>query len=385
MWAAIMAAFALLLSIFGHHDVTVSLCAVLSIEVLSFLVALAIARRESNPKNKVIFVNFALFFGMAFVGMIGTFIGTSFFQSEKFAKPIFDQYLLGGYAFFLIFGVAYISVDVLFRDFRVLTKYALTLVIVGGLFVYYFHPFLADPLHAYHTQDALDWRTLDSVDCALTPLIGHHPNKAELSEVTVLYLYDGRERVAVLQPDAKTRRVAELYPYLADYDAFQSLMIKPIMLFLIKMSIAGIGFILLFFGYLYMKDPPQGAYIEKVMFLLLIYCSMEVLHCWSAINTVEWKTLSDILSAGQYASIVVLILIALYLSLRLRFISSVKGEFYENELSQRPTGITRWRDTLDNLVVESFFNRHTLMGRLFAVPEHQQRQHLQSRNTTMRP
>jgi hypothetical protein len=134
-----------------------------------------------------------------------------------------------------------------------------------------------------------------------------------------------------------------------------------------------------------MKDPPQGAYIEKVMFLLLIYCSMEVLHCWSAINTVEWKTLSDILSAGQYASIVVLILIALYLSLRLRFISSVKGEFYENELSQRPTGITRWRDTLDNLVVESFFNRHTLMGRLFAVPEHQQRQHLQSRNTTMRP
>jgi len=81
------------------------------------------------------------------------------------------------------------------------------------------------------------------------------------------------------------------------------------------------------------------------------------------------------METGQYASNFTLALIMVYLALRLRFISSVRGEFYETELSERPAAITRWRDTLDNMVVESFFNRHTLMGRLFAVPEHQRHQH----------
>jgi hypothetical protein len=50
---------------------------------------------------------------------------------------------------------------------------------------------------------------------------------------------------------------------------------------MMSMSVIGIGFILLFFGYQYMKDPPQGAYIEKMMFLFLLFCSMEILHAWS--------------------------------------------------------------------------------------------------------
>jgi hypothetical protein len=46
---------------------------------------------------------------------------------------------------------------------------------------------------------------------------------------------------------------------------------------------------------------------------------------------------------------------------------SVKGEFYETELEARPAGITRWRDAFDTIVVESFFNRKIVHGRLFAL------------------
>ena len=136
----------------------------------------------------------------------------------------------------------------------------------------------------------------------------------------------------------------------------------------IYMCVLCMGFILLFFGYQYMKDPPQGAYIEKIMFLFLIFCCMEILHAWSFIKTVDWQTFSYVERLGKYVSVGILLLIAMFFGLRLRFITSVKGEFYEQELATSPTGITRWRDSLDNLVVEKFFNRKLLLGRMFATP-----------------
>ncbi len=374
-----MAVFFVLLQVLHHDEMSASLFALIALEALSFLITVAIARRETSTKNKVIFINFSLVFGTAFLGMIGSFITPSLFPNERFAKHLYDQFTAyGAYAFFLTFSIGYLTIDVLFRDFKIVAKYGVTLLVVGGLFVVYFNPFLSDPMHAYHSQDMRDWKTVDSVYRQLSTTNGREPSIEELAETIQLYVYDGKDTVATLQPEARERRVAQIFPYVVG-DNFATLANKPLMVYMIQMSVAGIIFTLLFFGYLYMKDPPQGAYIEKIMFLWLVFCSMEVLHGWGAINAVEWKALSDIFSTGRYASNVALVLIAVYLSLRLRFISSIKGEFYEQELSTRPAGITRWRDTLDTMVVESFFNRHTLMGRLFAVPEHQQHHHSQSR------
>jgi len=378
IWIAIMAIYTVLLLSMEHEPVGLSLFVLIAMETLSFLITIAIVRRETSTKNKVIFVNFALVFSTAFLGMIGSFITPSVFPDNRFAKHLFDQYTsYGAYPFFLAFSIGYLAVDVVFRDFRIFAKYGVTFLVVGGLFVLYFHPFLMDPMHSYHTQDIRDWKTVDSLNSAFMKTQGYGPNAEELAQTGQLYVYEGIDTVAVLQPEARERRIAQLLPYVGDN--YGPLVNKPILQYSIQMSIAGIIFTLLFFGYLYMKDPPQGAYIEKIMFLWLVFCSMEVLHSWGAINAVEWETLSSIFSTGQYASNVALVLIALYLSLRLRFITSIKGEFYEQELSERPAGVTRWRDTLDNMVVESFFNRHTIMGRLFAVPAHQQHQHQQPR------
>jgi hypothetical protein len=61
-------------------------------------------------------------------------------------------------------------------------------------------------------------------------------------------------------------------------------------------------------------------------------------------------------------------MIAIFFLLRLRFITSANGEFYEQEIAASPMGITRWRDTLDNILVEKFFNRKVLLGRLLVDP-----------------
>jgi hypothetical protein len=368
-WFGTMTAYFIALQCFDHIPVSTSLFAIMAIEVLSFFLCVAIALREPNAKNKAVFINFALFFSVGLVGMAGKFI------SSPYDYKIFELYTsYGSYALLLTFSIAYLSIDVLFRDFTTVAKYAVTVFIVGSFFFGYFHHFVQDPTYVYHTQDMRDWKAIDAAVQKFENDNKREPTPQEIAGATDLFVYNGNEAVAVLKDDARLRRVEEMMPYLLG-DNFQVLMSKPVMVYMMQMSIASIGFILLFFGYLYMKDPPQGAYIEKIMFLLLVFCSMEVLHSWSAINAVEWTTMAEIVATGQYASNAALVLIALYLSLRLRFISSIRGEFYESELSERPAGITRWRDTLDNMVVESFFNRQTLMGRLFAVPEHQRHQH----------
>jgi hypothetical protein len=104
------------------------------------------------------------------------------------------------------------------------------------------------------------------------------------------------------------------------------------------------------------------------MFLLLVFCSIEILHAWSVVKAVEWSALADIMGVGAYVSIAILALIGVFLGLRLRFIQSVKGEFYEQQLAASANAITRWRDTIDNMIIDSFMNRRLLIGRMFVNP-----------------
>jgi hypothetical protein len=134
------------------------------------------------------------------------------------------------------------------------------------------------------------------------------------------------------------------------------------------MNVLMIGWIILFFGYQYKKDPPQGAYVDKIMFLFLLICSMDIVHNWGFIKSIEWNSFGEIFRIGQYVTILIELLMVLFFSLRLRFITSVQGEFYEAELAAHPQQISRWRDWVDNMVLAKFFNFKIFNGRLFQNP-----------------
>jgi hypothetical protein len=132
------------------------------------------------------------------------------------------------------------------------------------------------------------------------------------------------------------------------------------------MNVLCVVFVFLFFGYQYQKDPPQGAYIEKIIFLFLPFCSLEILHHYAYIKSVEYQTFADVQQIGVYLTLVNLALLLVFFSLRLRFITSVKGEFYERELVSDAEHISRWRDAFDNLVVRHFLDPKAVHGRLLA-------------------
>jgi hypothetical protein len=359
IWLASEIAFLSSFYLFGIEVASFLTLASYSIQWLLFLVCVAIVRHEQNRKNKFVFLNFALFFSVSLSFHVYNFLG------DPLLKLYFNQYVcIGGYVFLLAFAVVYLTIDALFRDFRILYKYLLAFAIAGGFFGYYYSDFLTNPNYLLTTNDAFTIRALDHARDSYVKEFGHEPSKEVLAQTADLRLWSKGKAIGTLFPSERMRIVQEVYPYLSGTN-YIVLLYRPLYMNTIYMSMLTIGFILLFFGYQYMKDPPQGAYIDKIMFLFLIFCTMEVLHAWSFVKSVEWRSFYELIGIGQAVSLVLLLLIGLFFTLRLQFIRSIKGEFYEQEISVSPASVTRWRDALDDLLVAQFFNRKAILGRLF--------------------
>jgi hypothetical protein len=234
----------------------------------------------------------------------------------------------------------------------------------------YFHTIISDPLSVYKTEQIKQWKALNefvesSEEASKKQAEGDRGSLAVLLSNNVR-LQSWKDGVAIgdLYPDQNYATIQELIPYL-EGDNYQILIVKPIFVELVKINVLLVVLIIVFFGYQYAKDPPQGAYIDKIMFAFLLFCSMEILHNLAFMKSLEWKTWSDLFNFGQFVTISIEMVMVLFFSLRLRFISSVQGEFYETEIAIHPQQITRWRDWVDNMILAHFFNWKIFNGRMF--------------------
>jgi hypothetical protein len=364
-WLASELAFVMTFLLFKHEPVNLINVITYSIQWLLFGISVMVVRYEPIRKNKFIFLNFAFFFSISLLFHAYNFIGKAIFVDDQFAKAYFGQYIsFGAYFFLLTFALVYLCLDALFRDFKTLHKYALTLGIVGGFFIYYYHEPFSNPRYLHSTNEAHTWKVLNESRERYIRQLGKEPSPETLAEISDLRLWKDDQPIATLLPAEKVKVAREYYPYLFGTN-YVVLLYRPLYLNTIYMCLVCVGFIFLFFGYQYMKDPPQGAYIDKIMFLFLIFCTMEIMHALSFIKSVEWQSFSELRNIGYGLSLCILLMIAVFFGLRLKFIRSVKGEFYEQEILSSPGSVTRWRDALDDLLVAHFFNRKALLGRLF--------------------
>jgi hypothetical protein len=334
-----------------------------AIQLFLFILSVYIAVKESTPRIRAIFVNFSIFFGVCSLMMLQPFMGAALFKDEPYAYFIYWQYTAIGYILFLSLAIIYLVIDLILGNLKVFLKYAVSGAILVTFFIFYFSPFFGNPLYLYTTEEIQQVKTLQNHIQDGQEI----PTAAELASRVTLQAWRDGKPVGELFPEQNLKQIEFLLPYLEGM-AWLVILTKPLYMNYIYMNILCIGFILLFFGYQYKKDPPQGAYIDKMMFLFLIYCSMEVLHFWEYMKSIEWNYYMEISNLGQYITIFVELLIALFFTLRLKFITSVQGEFYEAELARNPAQISRWRDWVDNLVLSHFFNSNPFIGRFFQSP-----------------
>jgi hypothetical protein len=265
-----------------------------------------------------------------------------------------------GYYSLIAFSLVYLTIDLMFRSWRTIAKYSLAATVVGGFVFLYFSPIINDPFYIYSTKDAKDFTTVEAAFTKHQEVYGVQPSVEQLAADIV-----AASDVSLASTEGVQLRVKELYPYLLSEDSYAVLLVRPLYKSIVFMCVVSIVFVLVFFGYQYYKDPPQGAYIEKIMSLFLLFLGVEILHAWSFIKSVEWSSFYSIVSSGQVISASILLLIAGVFFLRLRFITSPNGEFYEQEIATSPAGITRWRDMFDELIITHFINSKRHVGRIF--------------------
>ena len=357
LWLSTISLFSLAYIFLPHSVVSFSAIANNYIQALLFFITLYIFMKEPNKKNKLIFLNFLIFFALSFYANIHNFVGSAIFPGT-FSNFFSFEYHVAFYALALSFAIIYLVIDLLFHSIKTSLKYAVSCSIVLFFFVWHFSPMLVDPMSLYQGEDIKQWKVLDAY-------VSTHALPATTEELAKnLNLRSWKNGVAVgdLYPDENLRRIESLEPYLEGTN-YRLLLFKPLFMNMVYMDATLLFFMLLFFGYQYEKDPPQGAYIDKIMFVFLLFISTEILHYWGYMKSIEWNMYEGLFNAGQYITVALLSLMVVFFGLRLRFINSVTGEFYESELARNPHLITRWKDGIDKMVLAKFFNLRPL--RLF--------------------
>lgn len=363
-WLGLIGVFTIFFNVLPHHEVHIAHHAYNAILALLFFISLFLFLKEPTRRTKFVFLNFTLFFSISLLFSLSPFVGRTIFSSAPFALHYYQVAAVSFYIFFYSLAIVYVVINLLFNDFKIYQKYLSTFGVVAFFFVFYFHPFFENPLYLYSTEDIKQYKSTYESWSAFQQQNGRTPSIEELAATTTLTMWQDGVAIGELYHDQKIARIAQLAPYL-EGDNYRVLIWKPMYQNIIYMNIMMMGFILLFFGYQYKKDPPQGAYVDKIMYALFMLLSADVLHHWSLIKSVEWTAFKDIIGIGQYITLGILMLVVLFFSLRLKFITSVQGEFYESELATNPQLITRWRDGIDNFVLRYFFNIKPFNGRLF--------------------
>jgi len=339
-----------------------------TIASMGALVTLLITLHEPNRKNSYIFANFFVFFLLLALSPHITLWSRLLNTLSPYAAFFSFQYFSSLFHFVLTFSIAYVVLDTLFRDVRTVTKYLVTFVIVGLFFASYFHPIFVNPKYLYSTPDVKDYAAVSRVVNELEKEGVKEITPEFVAQRVSLPAWKGDENIGTLHEAANLNRIRQLALYFAGNN-FVMLIYKPLWLAVSYMNVACVFLILLFFGYQYRRDPPQGAYIEKIAFLFLPYSSLEILHNYGYVRSVEFDIYLQLHNVGLYLTLANLLLILIFFSLRLSFISSIKGEFYEQELVSDAEHISRWRDSVDNLVVRYFLDPKTIHGRLLAPRE----------------
>jgi hypothetical protein len=156
-WLLVSSLLALTILLLPNKGVTLAGFLSRSVQALLFITTIQIIKREPTRKNKYIFVNFAVFFFLGVSSHLYDFVGpdASIFTTERFARLYVDQYVFYGLYFLVCaFSIAYLTLDVLFRDFKTVHKYLVTLAIVGSFFGYYYSGYFADPKY---TRPRIFW------------------------------------------------------------------------------------------------------------------------------------------------------------------------------------------------------------------------------------
>ena len=88
-----------------------------------------------------------------------------------------------------------------------------------------------------------------------------------------------------------------------------------------------------------------------------------MLHHYAFARARTLESLLELFAMGYYITLATMVALMFLFVVRLRFIQSIEGNYYERQLDVDASRVTRWRDAFDNWVLRQFMNPTELRGR----------------------
>jgi hypothetical protein len=349
----------------GPDDQALSNGVIDSTNAFLAIVSIELFKREIGPGSKAVFFNFVLFFGLNAIYPVQLLLHSVLLRLDKYSQVYFYQYSLAWYFLLLPLCIVFMLTHTVLPSWRTIQKYAVSLLVVGSVWIFQFFPYLADPRFLYSTAEVEHYRQIDAAIQSLEEAGHSRPGSREISPNVRLFEGKRGESMRELLGEEKEKRIAELLPYM-DGSNHTALVMKPLFLAALYMSMFSLLAVVSFLVYQYLIDPPKAAYLEKMVLVFLPYCSFEVLHFYIFSTTHSVDRLFANSTLGQYFSFATMLLMAFVFGMRLKFILSIEGRFYERHLMSDSRRITRWRDAFDNWVLRQFMDAGEIERR-FAV------------------
>ncbi len=335
----------------------------LSFQFLVFLVCLFLTLNEP-VHTKPIFLNFSLFFFFSVFIYFGFFVGFIVWTTQVYAPILYYQYVnIVGYDFVLTIAIVYFLLHMILPKLSTLKKYLITCSLVLIFFGKIFHPIVMDPFFLYKAEAYSTFLRAEKMRADLQPTFQREPTLQEVAKSLI-----AQEQVKTIANEEpaiaeKINKLQELELYRAG-DNHALLFWSP--LFEKKLLIHGfiVFLLVLFYTFKFFLDPPASVYLEKIGLSIFMYSVFEFLHYWSYMKSPEIGIYLEILSLGQYVTILIFLIMIVLFSLRLKFVRSVVGKYYEQQIQLEPESVTRWRDEIDSMFIAHFFKPMKLLGRL---------------------
>jgi hypothetical protein len=317
------------------------------------VICYSLSTLEAQKRSRVVVLNFAVFFEInALLVPVWDLLNRWVFKlNDPYQYTYQYSFLL--YFLLLTFSVTYLVLDRFLPSHRISVKYIATLVIVVGGWVAVCQPFLSDPNYLRNTPEFLDFKQVRVAIADLKKAGVTDPRATEIASFAQLRLVGDVKANGHSTLEGRTKRVSDILPFTRGFD-YGTLYWKPLYM---ASFWFGLWCTLILMGsmvFKFIKDPPEGAYVEKITWCLLVYCSFEALHMYAYTQSTRWDVLVAVTDLGVYASLVTMVILLILFALRIRFILSIEGMYYERRLSSDPSRITRWRDALDNWILRQF-------------------------------
>jgi hypothetical protein len=333
------------------------------LQFLLFLICVQMARRDAKAYRPAL-INLGALFGFSVLLYASIFMGSVLFRDEPYISVYYHEYVNKiGYNALLALTVVYLIVDFWLQKKRTITKYMLSFFFSAVLLAPLYYPYFQDPLYLYRAEEYSRYLKLKTASQSLMKEKGAD---LTVAGVTERFLSKNSQTLSAnevenngREKDGHRRLISQL-----GHESEVVLFWKPLNLDTVYVNLVLVGLLLVFYFAKFLRDRPQGAYFEKITLLLFLFCSLEALHAWAFTKSADTQLYYSIHSISQYLSIGVLLGLVYMCSVRLRFLLSPVGQYYERQVLLRPERISRWRDEIDRLILKSLLRRTPFVDRL---------------------